>query len=55
MHLLDPDGDHRMAFAFALMGLVINDVWVENPTCVSKSWRSFWDDLTSVGAVELGG
>ncbi|MFT5461755.1 MAG: 3-phosphoshikimate 1-carboxyvinyltransferase [Planctomycetota bacterium] len=54
-HLLDPQADHRMAFAFALMGLVVENVWVEDPTCVSKSWRSFWDDLKSVGAVELGG
>lgn len=48
--LLDPHGDHRMAFAFALLGLVRPGVRVSDPGCVAKSWASFWDDLRARGA-----
>lgn len=48
--LLDPRGDHRMAFAFALLGLVRPGVRVSDPGCVAKSWPSFWDDLRARGA-----
>jgi 3-phosphoshikimate 1-carboxyvinyltransferase len=48
--VLDPAGDHRMAFAFALLGLVRADVRVSNPGCVAKSWPTFWSDLEAAGA-----
>ena len=53
---LDPAGDHRMAFAFALVGLFAPGVLVSDPGCVAKSWRGFWDDLAASGArrVEAG-
>ncbi len=41
--VLDPQGDHRMAFAFALLGLVRPGLTVRDPLCVSKSWPEFWD------------
>jgi 3-phosphoshikimate 1-carboxyvinyltransferase len=44
-HLLDPKGDHRMAFAFALFGLLRPGIQVADPMCVSKSWPGFWEDL----------
>jgi 3-phosphoshikimate 1-carboxyvinyltransferase len=47
---LDPHGDHRMAFAFALLGLVRGGVRVRDPECVAKSWPSFWQDLEKLGA-----
>jgi len=47
---LDPRGDHRMAFAFALLGLARPGVVVRDPGCVSKSWASFWADLEGLGA-----
>ena len=47
---LDPAGDHRMAFAFALLGLVRPGVDVLDPGSVSKSWPGFWDDLERLGA-----
>jgi len=47
---LDPAGDHRMAFAFALLGLLREGVDVSDPGCVAKSWPSFWDDLERAGA-----
>lgn len=42
---LDPHGDHRMAMIFGLVGLVIPNIVVEDPGCVSKSFSSFWDVL----------
>ena len=51
---LDPAGDHRMAFAFALIGLVVDGVEVRDARCVGKSWPSFWDDVAALGA-ELHG
>lgn len=47
---LDPCGDHRMAFAFALLGLLRPGVLVREPGCVAKSWPSFWKDLAALGA-----
>jgi 3-phosphoshikimate 1-carboxyvinyltransferase len=47
--LLDPAGDHRMAFAFALLGLVREGVRVSDPGCVSKTWPSFWEDFERAG------
>lgn len=46
---LDPSGDHRMAFAFALMSLFEPNVRVLDPGCVSKSWPSFWRDIADAG------
>ena len=43
--LLDPSGDHRMAFAQALLGLVSPGVRVADPACVGKSWPGFWEEL----------
>jgi 3-phosphoshikimate 1-carboxyvinyltransferase len=43
---LDPHGDHRMAFAFALLGLVRPGILVTHPGCVAKSWPGFWRDCT---------
>jgi 3-phosphoshikimate 1-carboxyvinyltransferase len=47
---LDPRGDHRMAFAFALLGLARDGVEVLDPSCVAKSWPAFWRDLARLGA-----
>jgi len=48
--LLDPRGDHRMAFAFALLGLLRDGVDVQGPECVAKSWPDFWSDIQAAGA-----
>lgn len=39
---LDPHNDHRMAFAFALFGLVRPGITVATPEVVAKSWPKFW-------------
>lgn len=48
--VLDPRADHRMAFAFALLGCLRAGVFVRDAECVGKSWGSFWADLESLGA-----
>ncbi|MEM9380832.1 MAG: hypothetical protein AAGB93_12840 [Planctomycetota bacterium] len=47
---LDPHGDHRMAFCFALLSLFEPGVRTLEPGCVGKSWPSFWTDLVRAGA-----
>lgn len=46
---LDPRSDHRLAFAFTLLGLVRAGIVVEDPGCVAKSWPRFWRDLDALG------
>jgi 5-enolpyruvylshikimate-3-phosphate synthase len=48
--LLDPHGDRRMAFAFALFGLSRPGVLVKDARCVNKSWPGFWTELQRLGA-----
>lgn len=35
--------DHRIAMAFAVAGLKVPDMQIENPACVKKSFPGFWD------------
>ncbi|MCF8124915.1 MAG: 3-phosphoshikimate 1-carboxyvinyltransferase [Desulfotignum sp.] len=35
--------DHRIAMAFAVAGLVVPGMQIENETCVEKSFPGFWD------------
>lgn len=43
--LIDPQGDHRVAMSFAVLGLARPGISIANPTCVSKSYPAFWRDL----------
>jgi 3-phosphoshikimate 1-carboxyvinyltransferase len=43
--LLDPHDDHRLAMSFAILGLRIPGVRIENPECVRKSFPQFWKQL----------
>jgi 3-phosphoshikimate 1-carboxyvinyltransferase len=40
--------DHRMAMSFALAGLRIPGVRIENPTCVEKTYPEFFNDLRAL-------
>jgi 3-phosphoshikimate 1-carboxyvinyltransferase len=40
--LINTYNDHRMAMAFAMAGLLIDRVVIENPSCVSKSFPDFF-------------
>ncbi len=47
---LDPRGDHRMAFAFGLLGMGFEGLRIRDSGCVAKSWPGFWNDLSHLGA-----
>jgi 3-phosphoshikimate 1-carboxyvinyltransferase len=40
--------DHRMAMSFALAGLAIDELVIENYRCTSKTFPNFWDYLEFV-------
>lgn len=46
--VIDPEGDHRVAFAFGLLGSFVPGVRIEEPACVRKSYPGFWKDLAKV-------
>jgi 3-phosphoshikimate 1-carboxyvinyltransferase len=41
-------GDHRMAMAFALVGLRVAGVAIRNPGCVAKTFPGYWAALASL-------
>ncbi len=43
--MIDPAGDHRMAMAFAVLGLVTPGMAIDDPGCVGKTFPDFWDVL----------
>ena len=45
---IDTYNDHRMAMAFAPLGLKV-PIIIDNAEVVSKSYPDFWDDLKSLG------
>ena len=40
--------DHRMAMAFALIGLQVEGIHIENPSCVSKTFPNFFEVLDTL-------
>jgi 3-phosphoshikimate 1-carboxyvinyltransferase len=47
--IIDPHNDHRMAMSFALIGLKVKGIKIENPECVDKSFPEFFDTLKKIG------
>jgi 3-phosphoshikimate 1-carboxyvinyltransferase len=47
---IDPRNDHRVAMAFATLGLVRPGIEVLEPGCVAKSWPGFWHALAALAA-----
>lgn len=45
---IDTYDDHRMAMSFALPGLRIPGVVINNPGCTAKTYPEFFDDLAAV-------
>jgi 3-phosphoshikimate 1-carboxyvinyltransferase len=41
--------DHRMAMSFALAGLGVPGIEIENPECVAKTFPTFWERIESLG------
>jgi 3-phosphoshikimate 1-carboxyvinyltransferase len=46
--------DHRMAMAFALIGLRLPGVSIENPGCVAKTFPDFFQVLESLRSSQVG-
>jgi 3-phosphoshikimate 1-carboxyvinyltransferase len=46
---IDTFADHRMAMSFALAGLKIAGIAIENPLCVGKTYPGYWKALASLG------
>lgn len=46
---IDTYDDHRMAMAFAPVAMKQNNIVINDPDVVVKSYPSFWDDLKKVG------
>ena len=40
--------DHRMAMSFAVAGLAVPGIIIEDPGCVSKTYPRFFDDLAKL-------
>jgi 3-phosphoshikimate 1-carboxyvinyltransferase len=40
-------GDHRMAMSFAVLGMAAGNVAIEDPSCVAKTYPTFWDDVAA--------
>jgi 3-phosphoshikimate 1-carboxyvinyltransferase len=47
--VVDPHDDHRTAMAFAVLGLAVGNITIEDPACVGKSFPGFWDALSTGG------
>ena len=47
---IDSMGDHRIAMAFSILGIVAGDTVIEGAECVSKTYPAYWDVLKSLGA-----
>lgn len=48
---INPHGDHRMAMAFAVLGLAAEGkTTISHAEVVNKSYPTFWQDLAKVGA-----
>lgn len=46
---IDSHADHRIAMSFALMGLRVHGIEIEDPLCVSKTFPDYWTVLRSLG------
>lgn len=40
--------DHRIAMSFAILGLKVGGIKIENPECVTKSFPEFWEYLERI-------
>jgi 3-phosphoshikimate 1-carboxyvinyltransferase len=47
-------GDHRMAMCFAILGLKVAGIRLKNPSCVKKTFPSFFQKLAAPPPAGLG-
>jgi 3-phosphoshikimate 1-carboxyvinyltransferase len=41
--------DHRMAMSLALLGLRLDNILIDDPACVAKTFPGYWDALAALG------
>jgi 3-phosphoshikimate 1-carboxyvinyltransferase len=46
---IDSFGDHRIAMAFSMLGIIAGNTTIEGAECVSKTYPRFWQILESLG------
>ncbi|OLP58714.1 3-phosphoshikimate 1-carboxyvinyltransferase [Xaviernesmea oryzae] len=51
---IDTFADHRIAMSFALAGLMVGGIAIEDPACVGKTYPGYWDALASLGVAFEG-
>lgn len=51
--VIETYNDHRMAMCFAILGLTVPGIRIENPECVKKTFPNFFQKLAALGAVLL--
>jgi 3-phosphoshikimate 1-carboxyvinyltransferase len=47
--VIDSQGDHRIAMAFSILGVLAGNTVIEGAECVSKTYPEFWTVLKSLG------
>jgi 3-phosphoshikimate 1-carboxyvinyltransferase len=47
--LIDTHADHRIAMCFALAGLKVSGIRIQDPDCVAKTYPGYWKALGSLG------
>ncbi|MBN1374925.1 MAG: 3-phosphoshikimate 1-carboxyvinyltransferase [Dehalococcoidia bacterium] len=54
--VIDSKGDHRIAMAFSILGVLAGDTIIEDAGCVNKTFPAYWEVLKSLGGkVTLNG
>jgi len=49
--VIDSHDDHRIAMAFAVLGMVAGETVIRGAECVSKTYPRFWEDLAALGGM----
>ena len=47
--IIETYNDHRMAMAFAPLALLCPQLTISNPSCIEKSYPSFWENMEETG------
>lgn len=47
--IINTHNDHRLAMSFSLLSMLNDQVLIENPHCVNKTYPKYWEDLKLTG------
>ena len=48
--VIDSKGDHRIAMAFSILGVLAGDTVIEGAECINKTFPAYWKILRNLGA-----